>query len=123
ENTYTGTNGPATPVSANDIGLGPGANNNQPAPKILSAAVATGTLTIRFTVGVPNGTAVNVDIYQADSSSTPPARRFLGTGTVTTGAPPSSISINVPASVTNGSVIIATATVAANGTSPFSTAS
>src|SRR5262249_19671377 len=32
QNLYVGTNGPASPVQANDISLGAGANNDQPAP-------------------------------------------------------------------------------------------
>jgi parallel beta-helix repeat protein len=69
---------------------------------------------------VPSGTSVTVDVYQVDSSSSPVERRFLGTGTATTGASPSTISItNIPAGVTNGTFIVATASVAANGTSVF----
>src|SRR5208337_438315 len=119
QNQYVGTNGPAMPVPVNDIALLPGANNSQPAPSLASASLGGGNLTVQLTVGVPSGTSVDVDLYQVVSSGSG-QRTFLGSGTITTGAGLSSVVI--PAgSLTNGSVIIATATVAANGTSPFST--
>ena len=119
QNQYVGTNGPAIPVPVNDIALLPGANHSQPAPALASASIGGGNLTVQLSVGVPSGTSVDVELYQVVSSGTG-QRTFLGSGTITTSAGLSSVVI--PAgTLTNGSVIVATATVAANGTSPFST--
>src|SRR5208337_2530278 len=119
KNQYVGTNGPAMPVPVNDIALLPGANNSQPAPSLAAASLGGGNLTVQLSVGVPSGASVDVDLYQVVSSGSG-QRTFLGSGTITTSAGLSSVVI--PAgSLTNGSVIIATATVAATGTSPFST--
>src|SRR5208337_1862124 len=65
QNLYTGTNGPATPVPANDITLGPGANNNQPAPNLVAASLAVNQqLTVQLTDAVPSGTSVDIELYQ-----------------------------------------------------------
>ena len=47
ENLYDGTNGPASPVQANDISLTSGANSNQVAPTLVSAALSGNTLTLQ----------------------------------------------------------------------------
>jgi hypothetical protein len=121
ENTYIGPDGSGTPASVNDIALGPNANNGLLAPQIISSQVTGNKLTLKFTVAVPNGTSVDVDVYQDDSTSSPVRRRFLGTGTVTTSATLSQIQINnLPPGVNNGASIIATATVAGSGSSIFS---
>src|SRR5208337_4594376 len=115
KNQYVGTNGPAMPVPVNDIALLPGANISQPAPSLAAASLGGGNLTVQLSVGVPSGASVDVDLYQVVSSGSG-QRTFLGSGTITTSAGLSSVVI--PAgSLTNGSVIIATATVAATGTS------
>ncbi len=92
ENSYVGTNGTLTPVEANDIGLGPGANKSQPAPSLISASLSSGNqLSLTFTDSgptVPNGTSVALDVYKIDSTSTPIQRVFLGTATTTVGATP-----------------------------------
>jgi streptogramin lyase len=124
ENTFIGTNGVLTQptVAANDIGLGPGANNNQPAPSLISASLSGNQLSVLLSDSgptVPTGTTVNVDLYLLNSGSKPLERTFLGPASVVTGATPSSVSIPV-SGVIVGDSIIATATVAANGTSVFS---
>ncbi len=128
ENIYIDKNGPLTPVQANDIGLNPNANNDQPAPSVISA-VLSGTassesLAISFTDSGPHvtiGTSVILDIYviTVDASTNPVARIFLGTATATVGSTPSSVTITT-AGVDLGDEIIATATVQSNGTSVFS---
>ena len=117
-NLFVGTNGSSSPVQSNDITLGAGANNSQPAPALASASLGGSNLTVQLSVGVPSGTSVDVELYQVVSSG-PGQRTFLGSGTITTSAGLSSVVISA-GTLTNGSVIVATATVAANGTSPFS---
>ena len=60
QNFYIGKNGPALPVQSNDISLGAGANNNQPAPIILAANLVSvppliGTQLVAQISGVPVG--------------------------------------------------------------------
>ena len=117
-NLFVGSNGTASPVQSNDITLGTGANNSQPSPTLASASLAGGNLTVQFSIGVPSGTSVDVELYQVVSSGAG-QRLLLGSGTVTTSAGLSSLTIPA-SSLTNGVVIVATATVAANGTSAFS---
>ena len=122
DNTYTGTNGTSTQpsVAVNDIGLGLGANNNQPAPILISASLSGGTLALLLTdnvTNVSNGSVVILDLYELSSS--PVQRTFLGTVDSTTGAIPLGVSISV-SGVSIGDQIVATATVAGNGTSAFS---
>ena len=118
-NLYVGTNGTGSPVQSSDISLGAGANNNQPAPSLAAASLGGGSLTVQLTVAVPTGTSVDVEIYQLVTTGSG-QRSFLGSGSITTSTGLSSLTI--PAgSLTNGSEIVATATVVANGTSAFST--
>ncbi|MGP0066722.1 MAG: right-handed parallel beta-helix repeat-containing protein [Isosphaeraceae bacterium] len=122
ENTYTGTNGTSTlpSLAANDVGIGPGANNNQPAPTLISASLSGGTLALSLTdnvTNVSNGSTVILDLYALSSS--PLQRTFLGSVNSITGVLPQNISIAV-SGVSEGGELVATATVAGNGTSAFS---
>jgi hypothetical protein len=117
---FIGTNGVSVPDD--DIKLSGGANNDQPAPILLNSIAAVGQLFVTFTENVPSGTSVALDVYQANSTSSPIQRIFLGTQTVTVGSGASSVVIAAPG-VTPGDTIVATATVTANGTSAFSTES
>ncbi len=118
ENTYQGTNGTLTPVEANDITLGPGANNYQAAPSLIAASLQMGTLSV-LVAGLTAGTPVTLDFYEIDSSTSPIKRAFLQSVTLTPAATAATVSI--PGSgLATGDVVGATATVAANGTSVFS---
>ena len=117
QNLYVGTNGSGTPVQANDIVLLPGANNNQSAPTLLTTYLTGGNLVAEVS-GVPPG--ATVELYQLTTAA-PVQRAFLGSGTVTSVS--GILTVTIPAgSVANGAQIVATTTVAANGTSAFSAA-
>src|SRR5262249_13389355 len=126
ENLYTATNGTGTPAEASDITLGPGANNDQPEPQILTTTLTNPThLSLVFTDNVPSGTVVTIDVYMVSSS--PSDRLFLGSDTVTVTTDPTvspipsaTAVITSPVNLANGDILAATATVAANGTSVFS---
>jgi streptogramin lyase len=115
QNLYVDMNGTALPIQSNDISLGAGANNNQAAPTLLTATLANGNLVVQVS-GVPVGALV--ELYQVNSGTTP-TRTFLNSAAVAlvNGIP----TVTIPAgSVSNNSLIVATATVTANGTSAFS---
>ena len=117
QNLYVGTNGPNTPVQSNDIVLVPGANSNQPSPTLLNTYLS-GTNLVAEVQGVTSGT--NVDLYQL-TTGTPGQRIYLGTGIANPVA--KILTVFIPkGSIQNGDQIVATATVAANGTSAFSAA-
>ena len=120
-NTYTASNGILIPTEANDIGLGPGANNGQPAPVLISASLSGNQLSLAYTDAVAAGTVVTLDIYSVDTTTN--QRTFLGTPPtpVAVGAHASSVTISAPG-LTADDEIIATATVVSpdNGTSTFS---
>jgi trimeric autotransporter adhesin len=122
ENTYTGTNGPLVPTEANDIGLGPNANNNQPAPSLISAALLGSELSVLYRENVTNTTVV-LDFYKVNSTSNPAEREFLGTITQLVANPTSQYTATFtplfPVGIND--TIIATATVPVTGnTSVFS---
>ncbi len=78
ENTYFGSYQNLTPPETNDIGLGPNANNSQPAPSLISASWTNNQLSVLLTDSgptVPIGTSVVVDLYQIVSTS-PTERRI-----------------------------------------------
>ncbi len=127
QNLYEGTNGPGQPPPASDISLNAAnnANNNQPAPVLLSTNLNTlttpNTLAVNFTdtgPSVPAGTPIQLEIYLVNSTTG--ARQFLGAPAAQ--ASGSTVTINVPNTVplATGDIIVATATVTANGTSAFS---
>ena len=112
----SGTNGPNSPVQANDIVLSPGANNNQPSPTLLTTYISGANLVAEVS-GVTAGTTV--ELYQL--ATAPAQRTFVGSGTVNLVG--GILTVSVPrGSIVNGDQIVATATVAANGTSAFSAA-
>ena len=125
ENLYQGTNGTiSTPsVAASDIVVAPNANGNIAAPVLYSAAqdqTSTGyTLSVLFTGVLPassNGQPITVDVYKYTST----ARTFLGTADWD-GTAPESVTIDLQAPLVAGTdQIVATATVAGDGTSSFS---
>jgi hypothetical protein len=126
ENSYTATNGNVTTpsVAANDIGLGLGANNNQPAPTLLSASLSASNTVLSLALGATSPTAMTLDVYKISSS--PNQRIFLGSEDIPANAVPTPLTV---AGVTVGDSIIATATVIPtasartnpnNGTSVFS---
>ena len=75
ENLYQGTNGPASPVPANDINVNSSANNGQLSPTLLSTSLSGGNLVVQFTLAVPGGTpgttTITLESYQ-DLPSAPP---------------------------------------------------
>jgi parallel beta-helix repeat protein len=122
ENTYTAANGSATQPSlaASDVVPSAGADDNQPAPALVSAAVVGDQLILSFTDAVTSGTAVTLDIYEylAGGVASLDGRIFLGTATATVGGTTASVAIAAPA-ITTATRLVATATVAQN-TSAFS---
>ena len=122
QNTYTATNGPSVPVETNDIGLGPNANNNQPAPNLVSAVTEGNKLSVLFTENLTNASVV-LDFYEVDSASSPAEREFLGAFTQFVASVNTQYVAAFTPSVTIGinDTIIATATVTSTGnTSAFS---
>jgi parallel beta-helix repeat protein len=119
QNQYRYSNGPSSPVTVNDISLGPNANNSIPVPVIQSTKLDGQQLTVGFTEDVPAGTPVTLDFYKVDSTSTPQKRVFLGSDTKKSGQ---AATITVPAgiSLADGDVIVASATTSSAGTSMFS---
>ena len=120
DNMYSGTNGTLSPAEANDIALGPGANQYQPAPTLIAASLQSGTLSVLVSdngTTVATGTVVTLDFYRVDAS--PVGRTFLASQTMTVGTTPSSVTIS-GTGLAAGDTIAATATVASKGTSMFS---
>ncbi|WP_076348123.1 beta strand repeat-containing protein [Paludisphaera borealis] len=118
QNLYVGTNGAATPVPASDINLGPTGNNGQPAPSLATATLSAGDLTLQFAIGLPAGTSVTVEVYQLTAVGVA-QRSSVAAKTTTTVAGVNTLTIPTPG-LANGSQVLTTATVAANGTSVFS---
>jgi hypothetical protein len=116
QNLFVDSNGPNAPVQSNDIVLVPGANGNQPPPTILTASLSGANLVLTV-AGVPVDAAI--EVYQITEAPQPQRRTFVGSGPVTldNGVP----TVSIPrGSLTDTNTIVATATVAANGTSAFS---
>ncbi len=120
QNLYEGTNGPASPLQANDISLVSGANNNQAVPTLVSAALSGNTLTLQAYETATTPTLQTLEIYLSTSSR----RSFLISQSVTLSNNPNSpttVTATIPG-LGNGDSIIATVTDPTNGTSPFSAA-
>ncbi len=120
QNLYEGTNGPASPLQANDISLVSGANNNQVAPTLVSAALSGNTLTLQAYETATTPTLQTLEIYLSTSSR----RSFLISQSVTLSNNPNSpttVTATIPG-LGNSDSIIATVTDPTNGTSPFSAA-
>ena len=123
QNQYDGTNGPTSPVQANDTTLNAGANNNQVVPTSAHASYnpVTSALLLQATENpAPTTTPQTLEIYEVTSTQ----RIFKFSTPVTFNSDPTmltAISVTVPclgsASVQS---IIATVTDPTNGTSPFS---
>jgi hypothetical protein len=112
-NTFTATNGRLTipSTAANDIGVANGANNNQPPPELVSASLSSGNDELSLAL-VSTSNATTLDVYVLDSNQ----RKFLGEQNV----PANQSLVMLPVSgLIAGDKIIATATVAGNGTSTF----
>ncbi len=122
ENLYTGSNGATTPVEAADISLAPNANNNQAPPVLSSASLlppAPGeSPTLRMLVSGPFTMGTTLEFYQVESDSS--ERTFLVSYVVVAPASPVSVQVSVPG-LAVGDIVVATATIAGNGTSAFST--
>jgi hypothetical protein len=128
-NTYTSTTPNPTPPPAGnptittDIAVAPGANNDQPAPVLLGTNIVTSTtpaqLQVFFTDGA-NTSGVSLDIYRINPNTG--VLDFLGAAPATSTQGGLTVSIPIPSGVTLSTtdVIVATATVASNGTSGFS---
>ena len=117
---YDGTNGPASPVQANDISLSSGANNGQVAPTLVSAALSGTMLILQAYETSTTPTLQTLEIYL----DTPSLRSFLISTSVTLSNDPSNptaVSVTVP-SLAIGDNVIATLTDPTNGTSAFSAA-
>ncbi len=118
QNLYDGTNGPASPVQANDISVSPGANNSQVAPTLVSLALSGATLMLQAYETSATPTLKALEIYL----DTPTRRSFLISTPVTLSNDPSSptvVTVTVPGWAI-GDNIIATVTDPTNGTSAFS---
>ncbi len=121
QNLYTGSGGASTPIEANDIALGPNANNNQAPPTLTSASLQNGDLRVLVSNHVTNASTI-VEFYRVGPAvgSTPPERTFLNSATVLA-TDPATTQVEVPVfGLSVGDTIVATATVVANGTSAFS---
>ena len=116
QNLYVGTNGPNSPVQANDIVLSPGANDDQPPPTLLTTYISGANLVAEVS-GVAAGTTV--ELYRL--ATAPAQRSFVGSGTVNLVG--GILTVSVPRGpIVNGNQVVATATLAADGTSAFSAA-
>ena len=116
-NIYDGTNGTlVTPsVAANDIGVGVGANGNLPPPLLLSASLSSGgTLSLALSGKVGADTTLDVYLYGTTK------RTFLGEATIASGHVSGSLPGTVSGVSVGNSQIVATQSVAADGTSAFS---
>ena len=110
-------------VAASDIVVAPNANGNIAAPVLFSASQlqtnAGYTLSVLFNGVLPAGSSgqtITVDVYKYTAT----ARTFLGTADWD-GTPPESVTIDLQAPLVAGTdQIVATATVAGDGTSSFS---
>ncbi len=126
QNDYTGTNGPAPTVPANDIGISPTGNNDQLAPSILNAALNGSNLRLQLTLAVPGGTTgtttVTFEVYQDLSPTGIVERQFVGTLISVPYSSSNNYDVEIPLStaLSNPAVILATATASNNGTSSFS---
>ena len=122
QNQYVGMNGTSAFVPADDIVIAAGANNSQPAPVLGPVLLSGGRLSTSVTDAVTSGTSVTIDLYLLNSSSNPHSRQYLSSETVTVGSGPTTTNFSLPSrvSVILGDQVIATATVAASGTSVFS---
>jgi hypothetical protein len=102
------------------IDLGPGANNNQPAPVLTGASSAGGSTTVSGTLAGAAGTAYRVEVFAnpaSDPSGFGQGQTFLGFTTVTGG---SSFTVTFSTAVPTGAFLSATATDPAGNTSAFS---
>ena len=118
QNQYDGTNGPASPVPANDISLNSGPNNTQVAPTLVSAALSSGTLKLQVYETSTKPSLQTLEIYLDTSGQ----RSFEISVPVTLSNNPSSptiITVTVPG-LADGDTIIATVTDPSNGTSALS---
>jgi hypothetical protein len=122
ENLYMGRNGTTTPVEAADISLAPNANNNQAPPVLSSASLLPpspgDSTTLRVLVSGPFTMGTTLEFYQVESDSS--ERKFLVSYVIVAPASPVSVQVSIPG-LAVGDSIVATATVASNGTSAFST--
>ena len=118
ENQYDGTNGPALPAPANDISLSSGANNNQVAPTLVSAALSGNTLTLQvYETNAPSHSQT-LEIY-LDTLGNRSFEISKSVALSNNGSSPTTVTLSVP-SLTDGDSIIATVTDPSNGTSAFS---
>jgi len=118
---YNGTNGPTSPVQANDISLSAGANNNQPAPTLASVSYDSATSQLLLEAWENSATPPRqqtLEIYLVTSGQ----RTFQISTLVTLSNNPSNltpVSVTVPG-LAGGDLVIATVTDPTNGTSAFS---
>ena len=122
ENLYDGTNGPASPVQANDISLASNANGSQAAPVLVSAALSSNNI-LTLVVYEPNASSASqtLEIYLVTSTG----RSFqISTSTPlsSSASSPTTVTLTLPAdsSLADGDTLVATATDKTNGTSAFS---
>ncbi|MHB1560535.1 MAG: beta strand repeat-containing protein, partial [Isosphaeraceae bacterium] len=116
QDTYTGSNGPASPVQANDIVLGSGVTNPE-APDLLSASYDSSSNKIVLQVaGTASTSNQTLEVYLVTNTQ----RTFIGTAQVTLSATPSFVEVTPSVAPQPGEVLAATITDPTNGTSPFS---
>ena len=106
------------------IDLTNGGNNLQPSPAVSSATLNVTDLTVGGSVHGAGNTAFTLDFFanhQCDSSGFGEGETYLGsTGATTDGSGNATFSATVPADVSTGDVVTATATDSGGNTSGFS---
>jgi hypothetical protein len=111
-----------TPNDANDPDAG--ANNLQNFPVLSSAAFSGGNTNVTGTLNSTASTSFRVEFFSnaaCDASGNGEGRTFLGSTNVTTdGSGNANINTTIPAPVSNGEAVTATATDPAGNTSEFS---
>jgi Right handed beta helix region len=116
-NTYEGTNGALqTPsVAASDIGLGVGANGGIQPPQVISAALSADGSSLGLALSANVSAATVLDVYEYSQAQ----REFLGETTIAQGTSSGSLPVTglIPG---NPYQIVATQSVAGEGTSAFS---
>ena len=102
-------------VAASDIGVAVGANNGLQPPALAAASLSSDGSTLGLALAAPATAAAVLDVYVEGAAR----RTFLGEVTLAAGATSTSLAV-AGSVVTGSSEIVATQTVAADGTSAFS---
>lgn len=101
------------------INLINGGNDNQPAPRLHSASLENGNLTVSFTIDPPDSGTYNAEVFYSPTAGTNAQGQLL-LQTLRGVEGLVDVTIPVPSNVTPGGYITVTATSAAGDTSKFS---